>query len=237
MNLVSGQLKGNYIAVKFLRDQSGFGWDDELFKVTATAEVWDALLAKPGFKKRYSKWRNKPFKIYEKMAELVDGIYATGENAISGGTFAGPPAPPPLREPTAHSSDSEDEPSGITTPATPAPANNISDAPLYTGRQSLKRSHSKGGRSTPQSRSVDGVAGAINRLSSSFESTLNTPQRRRLAIQKFEEDGDFSDQESNAVYRLFQKDISVADTYVEIGKKKRRTNFLRAAIRGDEDDF
>ena len=31
--------------VKHLRDKSGFGWDEGLARVTATDEVWDALIA------------------------------------------------------------------------------------------------------------------------------------------------------------------------------------------------
>ena len=33
-----------YVQVKQLRDKSGFSWDDGLSRVTATDEVWDALV-------------------------------------------------------------------------------------------------------------------------------------------------------------------------------------------------
>ncbi|KAJ3742632.1 hypothetical protein DFH05DRAFT_1501517 [Lentinula detonsa] len=240
-----GSLKKSYINVKWLRNRSGFGWDEGLTKVTATQEVWKALLDDPSNKKKYGKWQNKPFRIYDKMAELIDGIYATGVNAISGGDSAGPPpqpspGPSPLSRsasaPTiqvVHDKDSDDDTEDTqavtVTPGTHLSANDMSEAPIYAGL-AVKRSHTKIGRSTPQSRSVDSVAGAINRLSGTFENALNTPKRRRLAIKKFEEDGEMSDDESTRVYRLFQKDISIADTFVEIGSKQRRTNFLRSVL-------
>jgi hypothetical protein len=38
------QLKGEFIEVKKLRELSGFGWDDDLKVVTATADVWEAYI-------------------------------------------------------------------------------------------------------------------------------------------------------------------------------------------------
>jgi len=37
--------KGYYKDWKFLRDQSGFGWDEETRMITASNQVWDTLLA------------------------------------------------------------------------------------------------------------------------------------------------------------------------------------------------
>lgn len=39
------KLKKEYKEVKHIRDLSGFGWDDAKKVVTATPEVWEALLA------------------------------------------------------------------------------------------------------------------------------------------------------------------------------------------------
>ena len=33
-----------YKIARTLRNQSGFGWDEDLMRVTATAAVWDAYL-------------------------------------------------------------------------------------------------------------------------------------------------------------------------------------------------
>jgi hypothetical protein len=38
------QLKDDFKIVRKLRQQSGFGWDDELKMVTAEDSVWDAYL-------------------------------------------------------------------------------------------------------------------------------------------------------------------------------------------------
>ena len=37
------RLKGDYKDVKFVRELSGFGWDDKKFVPTAEDDVWDRL--------------------------------------------------------------------------------------------------------------------------------------------------------------------------------------------------
>ncbi|KAJ7222251.1 hypothetical protein GGX14DRAFT_341407, partial [Mycena pura] len=72
-------LKQSYREVRTLLGLSGFGWNEGLKIVTASAEVWDLYLeAHPKMKK----WRSKPFPIYEDMFFLVEGtIIATGVGA------------------------------------------------------------------------------------------------------------------------------------------------------------
>lgn len=77
--------------MKKLRGQSGFGWDDERQMVTAPSDVWDEYLkthpkAKP--------WRKKTYPLFEDMAELVDGVIATGKAAFNPyRSSSGPPEP------------------------------------------------------------------------------------------------------------------------------------------------
>ncbi|KIL54101.1 hypothetical protein M378DRAFT_63866, partial [Amanita muscaria Koide BX008] len=66
-------LKKDYASVKRLKEMSGFGWDDTAKTVTAPNEVWDKLL-------ELGKWKSKGFPLFDNMADLVDGTYATGTN-------------------------------------------------------------------------------------------------------------------------------------------------------------
>ncbi|KAF8871548.1 Myb/SANT-like DNA-binding domain-containing protein [Infundibulicybe gibba] len=80
-------LKKDYVMVKKLRDNSGpgisgFGWNDTLCIVTASDEVWDAVLkSNPNLKK----WRKKPFPLYDDMHDLVVGTVATGDGVFRPG--------------------------------------------------------------------------------------------------------------------------------------------------------
>ncbi|ETV89964.1 hypothetical protein H310_15195, partial [Aphanomyces invadans] len=68
-------LKREYKDVKYLRDNSGFGWNEELGLPTAPDDVWAAVLkASPSCKK----FRFTPFPLYEKLAILLDGAYLDG---------------------------------------------------------------------------------------------------------------------------------------------------------------
>lgn len=79
--------------MKQLCDLSGFGWDGAQNIVTADDDVWDRLIticptslrichglndfypqAHPGLKK----WRKSAFLLFDDMADLIEGTYATG---------------------------------------------------------------------------------------------------------------------------------------------------------------
>ncbi|KAF8341693.1 Myb/SANT-like DNA-binding domain-containing protein [Amanita rubescens] len=75
-------LKKEYKEVKHIRDLSGFGWDDAKKVVTATPEVWEALLAKSP---NYRKWRKHSFPLFDEMQDLIEGTYATGHDAFHPG--------------------------------------------------------------------------------------------------------------------------------------------------------
>ncbi|TFK38275.1 hypothetical protein BDQ12DRAFT_583061, partial [Crucibulum laeve] len=68
-------LKKEYCEVKRLCELSGFGWDSSLDQVTADNDVWDQLLvAHPELKK----WCKLSFPLFDEMADLIEGTYATG---------------------------------------------------------------------------------------------------------------------------------------------------------------
>jgi Myb/SANT-like DNA-binding domain len=73
-------LKKEYLAVKDLESQSGFGWDYEQQCVTAPEEVWRELIKS---KKDFSKLKGKKFPFYEVLSSIYDGALAKGDYAAS----------------------------------------------------------------------------------------------------------------------------------------------------------
>ncbi|EFP91381.1 uncharacterized protein PGTG_17337 [Puccinia graminis f. sp. tritici CRL 75-36-700-3] len=63
----------------FLCEQSGFGWDDDKFTVTADQRTWDELIqAHP--RRNFGKLKDKPFPIFELAERVFVGNFATGES-------------------------------------------------------------------------------------------------------------------------------------------------------------
>ncbi|KAJ7448381.1 hypothetical protein FB451DRAFT_1533045 [Mycena latifolia] len=71
-------LKAAFLAVKHLRELSGFGWNEGLKLVAASDDVWEAYLTHPKSKR----WRKSPFPLYDDIAYLIDYIVATGTGAF-----------------------------------------------------------------------------------------------------------------------------------------------------------
>jgi Myb/SANT-like DNA-binding domain len=80
-----------------MRALSGFGWDEENKMVTASDDVWTSyirvsneftssiqflLILVPQAHPDAAIWRTKPFPLYDEIAGLVEGRYATGEGAL-----------------------------------------------------------------------------------------------------------------------------------------------------------
>ncbi|TFK64063.1 hypothetical protein BDN72DRAFT_775130 [Pluteus cervinus] len=107
-------LKANFVQVKKLREQSGFGWDDVTKLVIASNDTWDAYIkSHPNM----AKWRRTPFPLYDDMLFLVDGIVATGEGAFhAGGDLAssepGYSSPPTIPEDDEDDSSNDASPGG-----------------------------------------------------------------------------------------------------------------------------
>ncbi|KAF8240205.1 hypothetical protein L208DRAFT_1162019, partial [Tricholoma matsutake] len=65
------QLKKEYWEVKIICDKSRFGWNAEKSLATAEDNVWEKLI-------ELQKWKTTSFPLYDEMADLVKGTYATG---------------------------------------------------------------------------------------------------------------------------------------------------------------
>ncbi|KAE8208573.1 hypothetical protein CF327_g7068 [Tilletia walkeri] len=73
-------LKKAWKEVKFLISQSGFGWDSEQNRVTASPEVWDALIKTHP---EYKKWKRMTLWYYDRMDDLCAESTATGDYVLN----------------------------------------------------------------------------------------------------------------------------------------------------------
>ncbi|KAJ8490165.1 hypothetical protein ONZ45_g13314 [Pleurotus djamor] len=111
------RFKSSWKTVDYLRNLSGFGWGDAKSCVTASDDVWNALLyvdvatkeRSPKYSE-YNYWRTHPFIYYTEIAELIGSNIATGDFAFSS-TQAAAQAPPP--------DDGGADPESVSTPTDP----------------------------------------------------------------------------------------------------------------------
>ncbi|KZS91739.1 hypothetical protein SISNIDRAFT_158414 [Sistotremastrum niveocremeum HHB9708] len=101
------RMKGEYKLIKWLRNQSGFGWNAGKQTVTADDEVWAALM-KPmplvhlhsnlrcqiitiqqAKKKKLQPFQKKAFPLFDTLGALVDGVMAQGSRALIPGNIGG----------------------------------------------------------------------------------------------------------------------------------------------------
>ncbi|EFP90024.1 uncharacterized protein PGTG_15872 [Puccinia graminis f. sp. tritici CRL 75-36-700-3] len=74
------KLRDTYVDYKFLRDQSGFGWDPEKQIPTADKATWDELI-KSHPRRGFGKLQDKPFPLYDLAHQVFSGTFATGDMA------------------------------------------------------------------------------------------------------------------------------------------------------------
>jgi hypothetical protein len=89
LNLSSEQVKNQknafrklFFDYKFLRAQSGFGWDDDKGVPTADERVWNELFEEHP-RREFAKLKGKPFPLYDLAASVWEGTAATGDFAES----------------------------------------------------------------------------------------------------------------------------------------------------------
>ena len=94
---------------------------------------------------------------------------------------------------------------------------------------SSKRSR---GRKPTAGHAITEVASSVRDLASAFIGSMgssSTPERK-AAIQKLEADNDLSDHEQIQAIQLFRKDSSIAQAYLAIGKKGKRTLYIQTEL-------
>ncbi|PLW37422.1 hypothetical protein PCANC_14852 [Puccinia coronata f. sp. avenae] len=74
------KLRNVYVNVKFLRERSGFGWDNEKQVPTADSVVWAKLLTSHP-RRAFAKYKDKPFPLYDLAHQVFSGTFATGKSA------------------------------------------------------------------------------------------------------------------------------------------------------------
>ncbi|KAF8154309.1 hypothetical protein B0H34DRAFT_800166 [Crassisporium funariophilum] len=239
-------LKKEYVQVKQLRDKSGSGWDEGLCRVTATDEVWDALLKS---NPKLAKWRKAAFPLYEDMHELVVGTVATGEGAFRPGrdftpvTEAGENGDDAAsrRLPSAQGDGSDTEELGDESsccythptplgPVTPWRANsNGQKCAADDSFESVLSSKKTRGRKPTAGHAITNVASSVQELATTFVGSMgsNATPERKTAIQMLEVDGNLSENEKIGAIQLFRKDSSIAQSYLAIKMKETRTRYIQ----------
>ncbi|KAK1234160.1 hypothetical protein PQX77_002640, partial [Marasmius sp. AFHP31] len=79
------QFKSDHKMVKELSEKLGFGWDDERKCVVATDE--NKQFRKNG--RKYKKWQNRAFTLFDNVGAVIEGTVATGEQEIAPGMAIG----------------------------------------------------------------------------------------------------------------------------------------------------
>ncbi|KAG6826692.1 hypothetical protein H0H87_006689 [Tephrocybe sp. NHM501043] len=221
-------LKKEYKEVKQLKEHSGFGWDDEKGLVTAEDDVWERYLeAHPDLKK----WRKNSFLLFDEIAELVEGSYATGqglpdnEEDLIDPLLQSAAIDPPTPSTTPPASSSP--PSATSTPPALAPALTATSNPVSSAPRSSRNGHRKSG-----SVAIDGMASSIDRLAAAVaaDAVVPSPSRKRAAIHAIEDDGDLSDEEQLKVFKIIRRDTTFADTILAIRKQSARTRFIKSEL-------
>lgn len=92
------------------------------------------------------------------------------------------------------------------------------------------------GRKQSSSQAITGMASSIAQLATAVASdaVIASPQRKTAAIRAIEDDGDLSDHEQIAVFRVIRRDTAFADTILAISKKDTRTLFIKSELYGDD---
>jgi hypothetical protein len=77
------------------------------------------------------------------------------------------------------------------------------------------------------------IARAIESLADSFAeppARLKSPERHKAAIEMLDKDDDLSDNEQVHAIHLFSCHTSIADTYLAITKKSKRTLYIQSEL-------
>ncbi|KAG6907216.1 hypothetical protein DXG01_009872 [Tephrocybe rancida] len=215
-----GALKKDYREVKQLRDMSGFGWDDNNKLVTAEGDVWDWLIqAHPTLKK----WRKNHFPLFDDIASLVEGTYATGAAVFRPGRDFTPALsdnntvhskPSDFIDPSLSGDSSEQSITSVVASAPPSasvrtvsftetsnstPANKSAGTTDRDEPGSTKHQHGHG-RKQSTGQAISGMATSIAQLASAVANDAGgvaapSPQRKRAAIDAIEDDSDLSENE------------------------------------------
>ncbi|KAL0950208.1 hypothetical protein HGRIS_010200 [Hohenbuehelia grisea] len=221
-------LKRSYLAVKSLRDLSGFGWDDDRKLVIASDAIWELYLeAHPDAKE----WRTKPFLLYDDMSSLVDGAVATGETSFQPGLQTPSPLPsptPPLDftiDPQLQFSQDDLEPSSPVSASSSQSSSSLGDASLgrlvallHNATRRLNEGHE---RKPSTGHAMLAISGSLEKVADALLHTPGGPTETErktkatkliLAIPAAKLDGPLKIQ----VVQLFRADVNYADQFLAL---------------------
>ncbi|KAG6823953.1 hypothetical protein H0H92_008488, partial [Tricholoma furcatifolium] len=206
------------------------GWDKDRHLPVAETGVWEQIQAAHP---KYIKWQTTPFPLYDEMADLIEGTYATGKGVIRG-------------EHTPSSSDhsgSDHEDNTpfpidpiLVNPSTPSVSRPLSASQAGSSSALSRSRHSRTGKKSG-SQAIEDMAASIKSLADavSNDAPVPSPARKRSAIHMIEDDGQLSDDEQIKVIKMIRRDTSFADTILAIRKPNARTRYIKSELYPTED--
>jgi hypothetical protein len=228
------QLKKKFMTFKALKDNSGFGWDEELKIPTAPERTWKDYLAKHPEAAVFRTSRTLP--CYEELSELFDGRVAVGHFAVSS---AGRRNVPAVSAPSDLSvdgpedfSDSESEGGGPVSLAGSfhSPPGAAPSAASTAGRSSAASTASGASTSSKQSRKRsrmnDNVCASLDRIAANQTAAMTREPSGVRAMRIFNSDYPHLPLAQRvAVKAQLSKEMDKAELFLECSKEEREELF------------
>ncbi|EFP80206.1 uncharacterized protein PGTG_06162 [Puccinia graminis f. sp. tritici CRL 75-36-700-3] len=187
LNLTRDQIKNQKNAIrslffdyKFLCEQSGFGWDDEKFTVTADQRTWDELIQSHP-RRNFGRLKDKPFPLYELAERVFVGNFATGDSVNKHvppdddpAQVVTNPAPTSASKPTASTSTSKKRKVKSKKEVVVSSSSDDDDSDAQVSKKPSRSNQTDSNKRVRETKgtvvtnSIDGLIGAINHASDSI---------------------------------------------------------------------
>ncbi|TFK59051.1 hypothetical protein BDN72DRAFT_906190 [Pluteus cervinus] len=244
-------LKKEFTEVEYLRNSSGFGWDETTSLVQAEASIWEKIVK---LKASYNRWKKKAFPLYNDMHSLINGTYATGQNVFQPGAPASPVTPvQPSGGESPPWADFRDEEDDDHEPALPpsqeASQSSASGSSLKRKSEAVKEEDStpskrakNHGRPVSAAQGIDKMANSLMALAKVLVEperapvapippvALSSPERKTAAVTAISDIDGISLSSTNKIqaYCAISQSTAIADVFLAIPKEDERISFILA---------
>lgn len=236
------RLKKDYQSVKWLREASGFGWDNENCLVTAESSVWEALIKKHPEK---TKWRTATFQFFEDIQMVLGETLVVGKYRIYGGTLEG-------GEVDASGPDSDSDEATYARPrtsaySTPGFEPSVTDSASVTTETRAKKRHREPASALrPEKRQRVSEIGILRKMGGGImaiadamvaESSSNSiiKENAQSSLQgqaqvRVQEESCLTEEGQMLMLDLFEESDSRARTYMIINRESLRAKWLKRQL-------
>ncbi|KAJ6574519.1 hypothetical protein B0H19DRAFT_1230425 [Mycena capillaripes] len=252
--------KAEYLIFRAFRAMSGWGWNAEKHTIEVEDNVWAEYVEK---NPKLKKYRFKAYPFYDDMADLVDGGFATGDNAFIPGQNdedPGFPLDPALRgeggihrldipdspgTPIPWDPSDDDEPEVIEVPKnTKKRTRAISDSPPSSASTGKHRRGDGHGRKPSAGHAMLAVSEGLKEVANALARDPggpSSPERKAKATaaimqmtQVEDEAMKLGEEDAIRVLQLIRADTSVADVFLAIPEvHSMRKAFLLAELQAN----